>query len=294
MKNPVIMHVNFAEYPREGSLGGKSVDDVCRIAAELGYDGIEFRSYVPTDMKDVTVEEHYARIGAAKKKYGLSHILFGISVDNCMPDEKAVSAEAAEAAASTAKLANDLCGTTLCNTQAAPVRCTIPTAPAGAHEFHGSAAATQEMWDLTVDTYREIGKGLETIGVKFAFETHMRYIHDLPAASRKLVDLIDSPMIGINMDYGNTVYFPVKPSVTETIDIYGDKLFYAHLKNSVNMGTRKGCALSDGEINHREYLKKLCDVGFAGPIAIEAPRPGDRVWFAQQDLAYYKAVVASL
>jgi sugar phosphate isomerase/epimerase len=123
----------------------------------------------------------------------------------------------------------------------------------------------------------------------------MKYIHDTPEATRKLVDLIGSPNFGINMDYGNTVYFPDFPAVEDAIDIYGDKLFYTHLKNSVpKVGGRTPVALSEGEINHRLYLKKLREVGFEGPIGIEAPRPGDRVWFAQKDLEYYKAVAASI
>ena len=134
---------------------------------------------------------------------------------------------------------------------------------------------------------------LEKIGVKFAFETHPKYINDTPEATKKLVDLIDSPAVGINMDYGNTIYFPVRPSVEEAIDIYGDKLFYIHLKNSSSIPgtkTRIPTNLSDGEINHRAYLEKLHEVGFCGPICIEAPRSGDRVWYAKCDYEYYKAI----
>ena len=291
MSNTVIMHVNFAEFPRAGEFDGKSIDDICRMAAELGYEGVEFRSRLPGCLGNATSEDYYRQIAEGKKKYGLKEILLGVVVADCMNPDKEVRAEAVKTAIKKAQLISDLCGTTVCNTNAVPIRSTDTSIDPRAFEFHGSAAATEEMWNLTVDTYQQIGKGLEPLGVKFAFETHMRYIHDLPEPSRKLVDLIDSPMIGINMDYGNTAYFPKKPTVTETIDIYGDKLFYAHLKNSVN---KQGCALAEGEINHRVYLKKLRDVGFSGPIAIEAPRPGDRTWFAQQDLAYYKAVVASI
>ena len=291
MSNTVIMHVNFAEFPRAGEFDGKSIDDICRMAAELGYEGVEFRSRLPGCLGNATSEDYYRQIAEGKKKYGLKEILLGVVVADCMNPDKEVRAEAVKTAIKKAQLISDLCGTTVCNTNAVPIRSTDTSIDPRAFEFHGSAAATEEMWNLTVDTYQQIGKGLEPLGVKFAFETHMCYIHDLPEPSRRLVDLIDSSMIGINMDYGNTAYFPKKPTVTETIDIYGDKLFYAHLKNSVN---KQGCALAEGEINHRVYLKKLRDVGFSGPIAIEAPRPGDRTWFAQQDLAYYKAVVASI
>lgn len=293
--NPVIMHINYGEM-RENFFGKKTVDDICKMAADLGFDGIEFRSNPPKDCNGLSFLDYIDQIAKAKKKYGLTAILFGIQVENTLSTDKDERAAGVQKALEKARIVNDLCGTTICNTLAQYVRSPISTAPKGAVEFNGSAAATQEQWKQTVDSFQQVGKGLESLGVKFAFETHMNYIHDLPAATRKLVDLIDSPNIGINMDYGNTVCFPQRPTLEEAIDIYGDKLFYTHLKNSrpLASGGRIATALSEGEINHRLYLEKLQEVGFTGPIGIEAPRSGDRVWFAQKDLEYFKAVRASI
>ena len=288
--NPIIMHINFGEMTY-ASYGKRSIDDICKLAAELGYDGIEFREEPPKELEHLSFSEYVQQVAAGKKKYGLNTILFCINLDQCTnPDAAARKANIA-GAAEHAKIVNDLCDTTTCNCFASLIRSSIPTAPGAAYEFHGSAAATATDWQLTVESFQEFASKVEPLGMKFGFETHMNYIHDLPASSKKLVDLIGSPAIGINMDYGNTVYFPDKPSVTETIDIYGDKLFYLHLKNSSPIaGGRLATALSDGEINHRAYLEKLHEVGFCGPICIEAPRAGDRIWFAQDDFAYYKAV----
>ncbi|MBQ2742383.1 MAG: sugar phosphate isomerase/epimerase, partial [Oscillospiraceae bacterium] len=272
--------------------------DVCRMAAQIGYDGIEFRGEPPVEMEGLSFREYCEEIAAAKKKYSLSEILFGIAVRGYTSDDKATREKAISDVVEKVKIANDICGTTLCNTFGEDIQSKIQTAPAGAYEFTGSAAAEQRDWDMAVEAFDKIGRGLEKLGVRFAFETHMIFLHDLPRASKKLVDLIDSPVIGINMDYGNTVYFPEYPSVEETIDIYGDKIFYTHLKNSVSIpgsgNKRLPTALSDGEINHRIYLKKLREVGFDGPIGIEAPRPGDRTHFAKQDFDYFKAVMKSL
>ena len=293
--NKTIMHINYGEITYD-SYGKKTIDDICKQAAEIGFDGIEFRGVPPKELSELSFKEYATQIAAAKKKYGLSEILFGIGVKDCASDDKDARAKSVAEAAEKAKIANELCGTTICNTFAAWTRSPISTAPAASYEFHGSAAATQKDWDLTVDSFQMLGRELEKIGVKFGFETHMSYIHDLPAPSKKLVDLIDSPMIGINMDYGNTAYFPVRPTVEEAIDLYGDKLFYTHLKNSSAIpGStfRMATGLGDGDINHRLYYAKLLEVGFTGPIGIEAPRGGDRVWFAQQDLNYFKSVMAS-
>ena len=37
--NPVIMHINYGEMGFN-SFGCRSVDDICRMAAEIGFDGV--------------------------------------------------------------------------------------------------------------------------------------------------------------------------------------------------------------------------------------------------------------
>jgi len=64
--NPVLMHINYGEMGFN-SFGTRSVDDICRMAAEIGFDGVEFRSDPPKEMKDMSIEEYYAQIAAGKK-----------------------------------------------------------------------------------------------------------------------------------------------------------------------------------------------------------------------------------
>lgn len=289
------MHINYCEIA-SNSFGKRTIDDICRIAAELGYDGIQFRGSAPKEMPELSFRGFAEIVATAKKKYGLSDILFGIGVANCTSEDKEVREKGIATAIENAKIANDLCGTTVSNCFGPRLLSTIPNAPRSG-EFNGSAVATERDWNLTADAYSRVGRELEKTGVKFAFETHAIYINDTPQATKKLVDLIDSPAVGVNMDYGNTVYFPEHPSLEECIDLYGDKLFYIHFKNSSAVPGTKAripTGLGDGEINHRAYLEKLRDVGFDGPICIEAPRNGDRIWFAKQDLEYYKDVVSSI
>lgn len=294
--NKTIMHINFAEVIG-GSYGNKNVNDVCKMAATSGYDGVEFRINPPKELSELSFNEYVTQIAAAKKEYGLSEILFGVIVRDCANEDKTVRENAISTTIEKVNLMNDVCGTTLCNCVGAPFWSSVTTTPDSAIEYHGSAAASQKDWELTADTFHQIGRELEKIGVKFAFETHMHYIHDLPKSAKKLVDMIDSTLIGINMDFGNTVYFPAHPTLEETIELYGDKLFYLHLKNSIQVPgstVRIPTSLCDGEINHRTYLEKLKEIGFTGPIGIEGCRGGDRTWFAQQDLAYCKSIMASL
>ncbi len=293
--NPVIMHVNYGEV-RFNSFGTNTIDDVCRMAAELGFDGIEFRAAPQIELKDMPFDDFLALIAKSVKKYDIKMPLFSTILAKSASENKAEREEQAKTMLEKVQKIHDIFGTTLFNTCGTTFLSKDPAVPSTAMECHGSAAATQDQWDWTVETYQMVAKGLEKMGVKFAFETHMKYLHDTPEATKKLVDLIDSPSVGINMDFGNTVYFPEHPSVEEAIDLYGDKLFYTHLKNSVAKpgGGRTPIALSQGEINHRAYLKKLKAVGFDGVIGIEGNRPGDRYQYAKDDLAYYKSVRDSI
>lgn len=296
MNNKIIMHINFAE-SGANSFGKKSIDDICRFAAETGFDGIEFRGALPKELADMSFREYADQIAAGKKKYGLSDILFGIGVRECLNADRNVREQDIADVIERAKIAREVCGTELCNTYSATIISPeyVPSAPC--YDLNGSAVATPEQWEMVADAYRKIASELERIGIRFAFETHMNYVHDLPAQVKKLVDMIDSPAVGINMDYGNTFLFQKHPALEETIDLYGDKLFYTHLKNYATIAgsTKKlPTSLDSGEINHRAYLEKLRDVGFSGPIGIEAPRPGDRLWFAKCDIAYAKHLMSEI
>ncbi len=294
MKNNIIMQINYAERPG-GVFGKRSIDDVCAFAKSVGFDGIEFRGNPPRDMQ-ISFREYAEAIAAGKKKHGLSEILFGFGLNECTNMEKR-DAQIAEVIEKV-KIAREVCGTEVCNVNAAWISPKEAGVPSYRYDLAGAAAAQEQDWELTADAFSRVAPTLEAIGMRFAFETHMSYVHDLPANAKKLVDMIGSPAVGINLDYGNTVYFPKIPTVEEAIDICGDKLFYVHMKNSVAVpGTdnlRLPTSLGEGQINHRVYVEKLCDVDYTGPVGIEAPRQGDRTWYAKCDMAYLKDVLTDL
>ncbi len=290
--NSVIMHINYCEIAF--GVFGKSVDDVCRKASEWGFDGIEFRGRVPHDI-EASLEEYIDQIAAGKKKYALKEILFGYSVNGISNADEKVREKAIEDAVGFFKLVKDKCATTVCNVFADEIRSNYPGVCPTNYNYHGSAVATEEEWKRTVDGFKRIGAEVEKMGMRIGFETHMNYIHDTPQSSRKLVDLIDCPAVGLNMDCGNTVYLSNVPSPVDVVKLYDNKIFYVHLKNSISFGgERHATALAEGEINHRLYLKALKETGFEGPIAIEAPRSGDREWFVREDMAYFKDVAEDI
>ncbi len=291
--NPIILHINFMEC--DWLTLSCSIDEIVKKAVEWGYDGIEFRGVCPANFSG-TEEEYLKEVATAAKKYGLKHPMFNRGAENCSSADAAVRAETIRKTADFYKRAQEVAGTSIfnacCDMKLCPDGRIIP----GCYDFGGSYMGTEDDWKYTVDTYQQIAKEIEPLGIKVAFETHMNYLHDRPETSKKLVDLIGSPSFGINMDYGNTVYLTNVPSAADCVELYGDKLYYLHLKNSslIQNWHRLPTSLAEGDINHRPYLAKIKEVGFTGPIAIEAPRNGDREWFARQDLAYFKQLASEI
>ena len=278
---PIIMHVNYCEQ-------GQSLEDICRKAVAWGYDGVEFRR------KRYNVEEgvveYLDALAAAVEKSGLKQVLFGGPGADLMQTDEAVRAAEVATLQGFFRLATERFTLSVCNTMTGPLQ--NPNEPYVDYSKHGSAVASDEHYRNAAEGFRRLGDMAGEMGFKFAFEVHMGYLHDLPASTRRLLDAIDRPAVGANLDFGNVVYFRERPTLAESIALLADKLYYVHWKNSVPVGERRiPAGLSEGEINHREYLRLLIAHGYKGPLCVEAPRPGDRECFAQQDIAYVRGLV---
>jgi len=292
MVNPIIMHVNYCEQ-------GQSIMEMCKKAVAWGFDGIEFRR-VTRGLKYDSQEKYLDDIAEAVEKSGLKYPLFGYPTANLMlpskPDRKKEINEAVEFFSSALKRFP----LTVVNAFSGELNNLVKSIPYIEYEKHGSFCATEDHWRQAIEGFKTLGKFAEENNFKFALETHMAYLHDLPQVAKNLVDRIASPAVGVNLDYGNTIYFSAENilPLPETIKTIGKSLFYLHLKNSIPLtGTnnkRIPTALSDGAINHREYMRLVRQSGFSGPICIEAPRPGDREWYAVQDINYLKSVIGDI
>jgi len=283
MSNAIVLHVNYVEQ-------GQSIPEMCRLAARWGYDGIEFRR----THKNYPDDQAYVdAIAKAREAEGLSVVLFGGPAPDFMaadPDARARGLDAAIAFYRTAAKALPL---TVCNTFTGPLH----GPDYFAFERNGSAMAAPEQWDWAVAGFKTLGEAAGELGFRFAFETHNCYIHDLAKPSRELVDRIGMPSVGLNLDYGNIALHPKGEPLEEALSLCGDKLYEVHLKNFfLPASDPRGfiaCGLGDGRINHRAYLKALKQMGYAGPITLEAPREGDRAHFAVQDMKYLRGLMES-
>jgi sugar phosphate isomerase/epimerase len=289
MNNPIILHCNYVEQ-------GQSIDEMCAAAVRWGYEGIEFRSskYGVADQPPADYIEALAR---ARDATGLKHVLFGGPGPNLMQADAGERQKEIDTYIAFYRLAAKQFDLTTNNSMVGPLQ--TDDHPHHEYEKQGSAIATDEHFAWAAEGFQQIGDVADELGFRFAFETHMGYIHDLAEPAKKLCDLIDRKSVGINLDYGNISAFVGAPSLADTVKACGDKLYMLHLKNALHVGGQPyqqaiQCPLADGIINNREFMRLVRDTGFDGPIGIEAPRAGDRGWFAQQDIAYLKSVIAEI
>jgi sugar phosphate isomerase/epimerase len=201
-----------------------------------------------------------------------------------------------ESAARFYETASERFGTTIVNTFAGELHNPDKSVPYSEYHRQGSAVATEQQWRWAIDGFKKLAQRIEPLGMKLAFETHMGYLHDLPEPAKKLVDGIASPAVGVLLDYANMSLFPKIPTVSKVIEMLGNRIMTVHLKNLKVLpgGGHIAVGLADGDINNREMLRSLKSAGYNGPICIEAPRPGDREWFAREDLAYLQSLLKDL
>ncbi len=278
----LILHVNYFE-------AGYSMDEKFDKVLEHGYDGIELRG-VPGDGSD---DAHYlASVKSAMERTGMRNVVLSLSPNLMDPD--AANRQAAIARFEGVLRAGASMGVLTYNASTGAVL----AEGAGYMEFdkNGSAAATDEQWEWAVAGFRHLGAVAEELGAVIAFEVHNCLIHDLAASTKKLLEMIDCPAVGANLDMGN-VFLNVKgESLPQAIEILGDRIYYVHLKNGhiVRGGGWFLTHISDGDIDNRLFLRQLKVRGYKGKICLEAPRPGDRDYFARVDLAYVRGLLQDL
>ena len=271
----VIMHINYFE--RGYSLG--TLFDKARF---YGYDGVELRGA----RDGLSPAEYVAEVKQEMDRTGLSNVIMACPTNLNNPDPAERSA-AVEKSAELLRLAAGI-GVRLFNTMAGPLL--LKDVPYTEFHRHGSGAATWEQWAWGVEGFQQLGAIASELGVKMAFETHNGYIHDLAKPTAEFLRRINSPAIGANLDMGNIVLNSNGESVSDAVAALGDKIYYNHLKNvfKPSVGGYVICGLADGVIDNRIWMQALKDMGYEGPICLEAPRQGDRDFFAKDDIEYFR------
>lgn len=276
------MHINYFER-------GYSLSYAFDRMAAHGFDGIELRGYSREGAAD---EEYLDLVAEEIERNDGCTVIMSLNADFMTSDDQKREEEL-QRWMKVLKRGADM-GVQTFNAFTGSL--TVDGIDALKFDRHGSGCATADHWGWAVDAYQALGAVADERDVRLAFETHNNYLHDLATPARKLVDMINSPAVGVNLDMGNIVLNDNGEPLEETLDILEGKIYYLHLKNMLlpRGGGFIPVHISDGVIDNRVMFRILMEQGYDGPVGIEAPRQGDREYFAEKDLSYVRALCEDL
>ena len=167
-------------------------------------------------------------------------------------------------------------------------------APAGIDEA--------ESMEIMRRSYRQIVEVAEAHGVTVNIEPH-GYFTTNPDRMEEMLGFVDSPLLRMNFDSGNTFIAGNQPQ--EFLARFIHRVAHVHVKDvseSLARAVRGGetgiavshCALGDGvnADNIRECLTMLRDHGYDGVLSIECEGAGGPM--IEQSLAWLRATLADL
>ena len=140
----------------------------------------------------------------------------------------------------------------------------------------GSPEATEEHWDCLADALDRLVPVAEEIGVRLAFETHMRQLTDTLAGSKRLLEMAKSDTVGLTVDFSNLTFAGEK--MPEVISTLKGRIYNTHVKNGTigEGGSWHFHGLDTGLTDYVEVLSTLRDIDYTGYLTVECLGPDTR------------------
>jgi sugar phosphate isomerase/epimerase len=137
----------------------------------------------------------------------------------------------------------------------------------------GSAEAAEAHWQCLEKALSRLVPEAREVGVRLAFETHMRQLTDTLASSQRLMERTPTDVVGMTVDFLNLSFAGEK--MTEVIHVLEDRMVHTHLKNGTtdSEGTWHFQALDEGNLDYAVLLRLLRDAGYSGYLSIECLSP---------------------
>ena len=270
------IHVNYWE-------GAGKLDTLFEIADMNNYDGVELRYKYA--FPDLTQDQYLDKVIALKQNYPEMDFVFGGPVDFMAEDRDQVHRDT-DSYLEFLEWASRECGSTVMNFFTGGL--VRPGADYMEFDRNGSGRAEERHYEQSAEGLKIVGDKAASLGMKIALETHNCYLHDIPKACRKLMDMTDHDAVGLCYDHGNIAINKNGNSIEEVFDLIGDKIYYVHLKNILITADKGFLAthLDAGHIDTSEVLMRLKTQGFDGPVATEYACTGDGFIAAKRDKEY--------
>jgi len=302
--------------------------EVCRLAAEWGYDGLEIACWGDhLDVRRAAESDAYVRsVRDTLERHGLgvwaisNHLVGQATCDHPIDERhrailpsrvwgdgapEGVRARAADEMAATARAAAALGVSTVVGFTGSPIWHTVAMfPPVPASMIDDGYAAFAARWNPILDAF-------DAAGVRFAHEVHPSEIaYDHWTTVRTLEAIGHRPSFGLNWDPSHMIWQDIDPAAF--ILDFADRIYHVDCKDTKlrRPDGRRGRLSSHlpwadprrawdfistgrGDVPWEECFRALNTIGYDGPISIEWEDAAmDRLQGAPESLAHIRALNA--
>jgi L-ribulose-5-phosphate 3-epimerase len=132
---------------------------------------------------------------------------------------------------------------------------------------------TTEFTDV-VCAIREVAEYCKNNGQYFLFETGQ----ETPVTLRRTIEQVGTGNLGINLDPANLIMYG-KANPVDALDVFGEYVRNIHGKDGryptdgMHLGIET--PIGEGKVNYPDFISKLKEIGYNGPITIEREISGE-------------------
>jgi sugar phosphate isomerase/epimerase len=164
----------------------------------------------------------------------------------------------------------------------------------GTHLFVFSGPAKRsgddQEWARMVGRTRELAVVAESSGVILAEEFEPNFVVGTTEDLLRLFAAVDSPALAANLDLGHI--FLCDPDPMAAIRAVGDRIVHCHVENMAT-GVHDHLLPQAGDMDLKQYLQALSDVGYAGPLSLDLYKY-DYEAIAPETIAYLRGLLRDI
>ena len=304
-----------------GQFGDMSLEELCKLTSQIGYDGLEIACHSHLDVHRVLADDAYvAAFQDTLARYNLkcwalgAHLIgqcvgdnWDPRLDNFAPNALAgkpeeIRAWAIEEMKVMAHAAKNLGVDVVTFFMGSPIWKFWYSFPQTSEEMvEAGYQKVKELWTPIFDEY-------DKCGVKLALEVHPTEIAYDYWSTRKLLETFEyRPTLGINFDPSHLIWQGLDPAMF--LFDFADRVYHVHIKDAkLNLNGRNGILGSHitfgdqrrgwnfvspghGDVDFDNIIRVLNQIGYDGPLSIEWEDSGmERIFGGTEACAFTKKI----